>query len=104
MNIYIEKMYMIVAVWSLFLFSITLVKAFQHLFSLCCCNKQFIEKHLSRTRDDDDDDDETNKSSIHNNNKLDHLRPDEILVLKLIKANASDYDLSLVIRELNKMN
>ena len=100
MNIYIEKMYIIVALWSLLLFFLTLFKAFQYLFSLCCCSKDFILKHLNQTEDDDDND--KNKPSFHN--KLNHMRPDEILVLKLIKANSSDYDLSLVIRELSKMN
>ncbi len=102
MNIYIEKMYIIVAIWSLLLFFLTLFKAFQNIFLLCCCGKNFILKHLNQTQDDDDSIKKKNNQTYHN--KLEYMRPDEVLVLRLIKANASDYDLSLVIRELSKMN
>jgi len=91
-SIYIEKMYIIIALWSFFLFFLSLYRAVIFLISQFFSYKTFIEKHLERT-------------NINNNNKknnLNDLKPDDVLVLKLIKENTSDYDLSFVIAELNE--
>lgn len=86
-------MYIIIALWSLILFFITIFQAFKYIIDLCRSSKSFIERHLQRTET------ETDNGTAKNN--LTNLRPDDVLVLKLIKANTSDYDLSFIIRELN---
>lgn len=87
-------MYIIIALWSFFLFFVSLIRAASFLMSQFFSYKTFINKHLERTN--------ASKNNQEIKNNLNDLKPDDVLILKLIKENTSDYDLSFVIAELNE--
>ena len=92
-NIYIEKMYFIAAIWSIVLFVMTLVNIAQYAVLLTCYTQSFISKYLNMHNE---------KEPIEEHN-LKNLRADDILVLRLIRKNTSEHDVSHVIQKLNEL-
>jgi hypothetical protein len=92
-NIYIEKMYLITGIWCIILFFLSIYSFFDYLGFLTLSRKNFVEKRLNNLSEND-------KIKVENN--LTNIRPDDLLVLKLIKDNTSDYEVTNIIRKLNK--
>lgn len=93
-NIYIEKMYWIVGIWCIFLFFITIVNFIRYVMFLSYSRGKYVEKRLVRNPD-------TDELPVNN---LENLRPDDLLVLELIKVNTSEYDLVTLVKKLNKLD
>lgn len=93
-NIYIEKMYWIIGIWSIFLFFITMYNFIRYVMFLSKSNDEYIQRRLIKN--------ETTEEMPVNN--LANLRPDDLLVLELIKVNTSEYDLVTLIKKLNKVD
>lgn len=93
-NIYIEKMYYIIGIWCIFLFLLTMFNFMRYVFFLSVSRSKYIEKRLITNSETDE---------LPANN-LKNLRPDDLLVLELIKANTSEYDLIRIIKKLNKVD
>lgn len=93
-NIYIEKMYFIVGIWCIILFCITVYNFIRYLYFLSFSRGAYIQKRLVANPD-------TNE--IPENN-LENIRPDDLLVLELIKVNTSEYDLVDIVKKLNKFD
>jgi len=91
-NIYIEKMYYITGIWCIILFFLTMFSFFQYAFFMCFSRKKFIEKRLNNIAKNQEKPDE---------NHLTELRPDDLLVLELIKVNTSEYEITNLIKKLN---
>jgi hypothetical protein len=94
-NIYIEKIYLITGIWCIVLFFLTMYNFLQYLLFLTITGSKFIEKRLNNLSEND--------KKVEENN-LKNLRPDDLLVLKLIKDNTSDYEITNLIKKLNKFN
>lgn len=73
-NIYIEKMYLIIFVWLLFLFVLMICSIFYNLFFILN-RKKFIFSEINSEKIDD--------STVHE--LSDFLKPDGVLVLSILK-------------------
>lgn len=92
-NIYIEKMYFIVGVWCIFLFFLTMYNFIRYLIFVTSSRKKFIENRLIGSSEGEE----------KPKNNLVDLRPDDLLVLELIKVNTSEYDIIELVKKLNKL-
>ena len=86
MNIYLEKMYLIVWVWSLILFFLTVFNIFRYIY-FCTCGKKNIYNDY-----------------FEGYSNIGDLNIDTLVVLKLIKENTSTFDIHNVIESLNNLN
>lgn len=87
-------MYWIIGIWSIFLFFITMYNFIRYVMFLSKSNDEYIQRRLIKN--------ETTEEMPVNN--LANLRPDDLLVLELIKVNTSEYDLVTLIKKLNKVD
>lgn len=93
-NIYIEKMYYIIGIWCIILFLLTMFNFFHYVFFLSISRKTYIDKRLIADPESDE---------LPPNNLKD-LRPDDLLVLELVKVNTSEYELINLVKKLNKVD
>jgi len=93
-NIYIEKMYYIIGVWCIFLFFLTMFNFFRYIFFLSSSRANYITQRLVANPETDE----------MPSNNLESLKPDDLLVLELIKVNTSEYELINLVKKLNKID
>lgn len=87
-------MYIIIAIWSLILFGLTLYKAIRSLISICTTRSEtFINHYLNKLSDDERKD---------LNGKSDHLefKLDDMIALRLIHENTDALVVAQIIKKL----
>ncbi len=87
-------MYYIIGIWCIFLFFLTIFNFIRYTFFLTSSRSKYISQRLIADPD-------TNEMP---NNNLEGLRPDDLLVLELIKVNTSEYELINLVKKLNKLD
>jgi innexin len=104
-NLYIEKMYIMIWFWLWILFIVTVLSIFKYLFLLVARNKQFIANRREVDLGRSNYDEETSKLNAIEDKYIDeqfirHLKPDGVLLLRLLKANTSSLYVNLIVSKL----